>query len=152
MGATSFRSSITSSGILMLMVAIGRSGRSRRSMRSIFVFIGSPFLARCLPRRDDANHSRFPDNVHDKEMSPVLSKSKNRLPRFILGGRIQKLDQRIDKYLAGLLEPDSVLGKIEVRLLHIPAKSLACVEEIGVHALMYIKRIYACQLECFGNA
>jgi hypothetical protein len=59
------------------------------------------------------------------EQGPLLSQSKNGFPRFVVGCRIQELHERIEKDLTGLLEPDSVPGKIEVRLLHFPAKALA---------------------------
>jgi hypothetical protein len=86
-----------------------------------------------MARRDDANHFRLSDKVYDEEESPVLSHSEDSFPRFIVSRRIQKFHKRIEKNLTGLVEPDSVLGKVEVRLLHVPAKPLACVEEMRVH-------------------
>jgi len=86
-----------------------------------------------MARRDDAYHFRLFDNMHNEKQSPVFSQSEDSFTRFFVSSRIQKLHQRIEKNLTSLFEPDSVLGKIEARFSHIPAKALAYVEKIRVH-------------------
>src|SRR5436305_6583495 len=90
-GASSFRSSITSSGRRMLMVVMGRSLRSRFWIRS-FMLIDPPLRGCGQAGGDDAKSVCFMDDVHDEEKTPVFCQPDHRVSLFASAAGIHEAE------------------------------------------------------------
>ena len=109
--ASSFRSSITSSGIRRLMVDIGRSFRNLFRTR-LFILVAFPFHGGRRTRRDDADGVRLTRDVEDERQRSVFSKSDGGLPCLALAAGIGQPHEGIEEDLTVFLEAHALLAQI----------------------------------------
>ena len=100
-----------------LIAAIGRSFLNRSRIRSLAVFISSPFLRSGGSCRDDANRIALTQNVYDKQKRPILRQSDRRVPRLLAICRIFKSNEVIEEHFARGLKAYAVLCEIAGRFL-----------------------------------
>jgi len=118
----------------MLIVVIGLFFRMRVLIRSVTVFIGPSFCYGSQPCRNDADDILcFQQQAHDKHQSSVSRHTNNSISLFSGRAGIFMLQEWIEKDLACLLETDSMLAKVGMRLFPIPDEGLAFVQEGSVH-------------------
>jgi len=118
----------------MLIVVIGLFFRMRVLIRSVTVFIGPSFYCGSRPCRNDADDILcFQQQAHDKHQSSVSRHTNHSISLFSSRAGIFMLQEWIEEYLACLLETDSMLAKVGMRLFPIPDEGLALAEEGFVH-------------------
>lgn len=108
----------TSSGILIVMLVMGRSLR-RRARRSL-PFISSSFVDSNRARRDEADASRA-ENIDNPQQFPV-SRHTNSSLTLLASHNVQPDEsyKGVKKDLACSLEGDAVLAEVQLRLFLIP--------------------------------
>ena len=79
--------------------------------------------------------------MNDEEQTPVFGQSDRRFTPFFRNACIFNAYKRIEEHFACRLKSDLVLACVAGRLLRIPHKALAKVQEVHVHGI-YVYTLY----------
>ena len=72
--------------------------------------------------------------MHHEQQTRAGIKTDGRVARFVLARGLHQHQERVAKYLRGLLEPDAMLALIQLRLGSIPDKRISPEGKVDVHA------------------